>query len=67
MIITARWVAQNGLAWFEMMITTNDLLVATGTALYDEPRPRKNREASRLMGPDDLIPDLDGLEASWDP
>lgn len=67
LVITARRVSQSGLAWLEATIKTHDLLVANGTALYDEPRPRNPREMSRLMKPDDLISDLDGLGASWDP
>ena len=67
LVITARRVAQSGLAWLEATIKTHDFLVAIGTALYDEPRPRYSREMSRLMKPDDLISDLHGLGASWDP
>lgn len=35
-ITTARRVTQNGLVWLEATVTTDNILVATGNALYDE-------------------------------
>ena len=64
LVITARRVSQSA-DWLEATITANNLPVATGTALYDGPHLREPREMSRLMEPDDLIPDLDVIGASW--
>lgn len=67
LVITARRVAQSRLAWLEATISANNLLVATGTALYDGPRHIEPREMSRLTEPNDLISDLDDIGASWGP
>lgn len=66
LVITARRVARSRLAWLEATITADNLLVATGTALYDGPRPKRSRETSTLMELNDLIPNLSELEASRD-
>ena len=67
LVITARRVAQCRLAWLEATITANNMLVATGTALYDGPRHREPREMSSLTEPNDLISDLDDIGASLVP